>query len=253
MNPVPSPRLTGRSAIVTGGGRNIGREIAVRLAAEGCDVAIVGSTHRDELENTASEIADYGRKAAAVTADVSIPGEVDRMVAEVLASFGAIDILVNNAAIRSYQSVFDLSLADWNRSMAVNLSGPFYCSRAVIPAMIERGGGSIININGSVAYVGGQHPAVTASKTGLLGLTRSLALELGPVGIRVNSVVLGWIDTVRTAAPPAETMALDLGLTPLRRIGRVRDVANACVYLASEEASYVTGQSVHLNGGRYML
>jgi 3-oxoacyl-[acyl-carrier protein] reductase len=250
--------LKGKTALVTGASRNIGRAIALAYAGEGADLVLNTRANRDELEAVASECRKAGVRVVAVLGDVGDAAAVEAMVTTGLAELGAIDVLVCNAAIRPHKSITDTSLDEWHRVMAVNLHSAFYLARAVVPGMKERGRGSIIALGGQSSITGRPNTAaVTAAKSGLLGLIRSLAAELGPFGIRANMVIPGFIDTERRYAewyPEFRQTPRDspehLEKIPLRRLGRPEDIADACVYLASDASSYVTGDTIRVMGGR---
>jgi 3-oxoacyl-[acyl-carrier protein] reductase len=251
-------RLRGKTALVTGASRNIGRAIALAFAAEGADLVLNTRVNGEELQAVADECRKAGVRAVAALGDIGDPAAVDAMVAQGRAAFGAIDVLVCNAAIRPHKSLAETSLEEWHRVMSVNLHSAFYLARAVVPGMKERGSGSIIALGGQSSITGRPNTAaVTAAKTGLLGLVRALAAELGPAGIRVNMVVPGFIDTERRyaewypefrQAPPGAPEQLKE--IPLRRLGRPEDIADACVFLASDASAYVTGDSLRVMGGR---
>ena len=193
--------LAGRVALVTGSGRNIGRAIILRLAADGADVVVNARTNAAEADAVAAEARALGVRAIAVLGDVADRRAVDAMVEAAIAELGRIDILVNNAAIRPSKPFVDLTDDDWERVRGVVLDGAFYCTRAVVPGMIERGSGNIQLIVGGGAFSGGKERAhISAAKMGLVGLGRSLARELGPHNIRVNLVSPGIIDTTRDSA-----------------------------------------------------
>ena len=251
-------RLRGKTAFVTGASRNIGRAIALAFAAEGADLVVNTRVNRDELEAVAEECRKAGGRVVTALGDIGDPAAVESMVAQGRAALGPIDVLVCNAAIRPHTSIEETSLDDWHRVMSVNLHSAFYLARAVVPGMKERGAGSIIALGGMSSLTGRPNTAaVTAAKTGLLGLVRALAAELGPAGIRVNMVVPGFIDTERRYAewypefrekpPGAPEQVTQI---PLRRLGRPEDIADACVFLASEASAYVTGDALRVMGGR---
>src|SRR5258708_24459622 len=250
-------KLKGRTAFVAGASRNIGRAIALAFAAEGADLILNTRANRDELEAVAEECRKHGVRVASVLGDIGDTDAVETMVRNGLAVLGAIDVLVCNAAIRPHKSVTETSLEDWHRVFAVNLHSAFYLARAVVPGMKERGRGSIIALGGQSSLTGRPGTAaVTAAKTGLLGLVRALAAELGPSGIRVNMVVPGTIDTERRyaewypefrQAPPGSPDQLKR--IPLGRLGRPEDIAEACVFLASDASSYITGDALRVMGG----
>src|SRR5687767_8046006 len=251
-------KLAGRVALVTGASRNIGRAIALAYAAEGADLVLNTRANRDELEAVAAECRKAGVRVVPVLADIADAPAVTAMVQRGLAELGAIDVLVCNAAIRPHKSIEETSLEEWHRVLSVDLHSAFYLCRAVVPAMKTRGRGSIIALGGMSSLTGRPNTsAVTAAKSGLLGLIRALAAELGPFGIRANMVIPGFIDTERRyanwypefrEAPPGAPEQLKQ--IPLRRLGRPEDIADACVFLASDASSYVTGDSIRVMGGR---
>ncbi|HYU16085.1 MAG TPA: SDR family oxidoreductase [Candidatus Acidoferrum sp.] len=251
-------RLKGKTALITGASRNIGRAIALAFAAEGADLVLNTRVNREELEAVAGECRKAGVRAVPALADISDPAAVEAMVRQGLAGLEAIDVLVCNAAIRPHKAVTETSLEDWHHVLAVNLHSAFYLARAIVPAMKERGRGSIIAVGGQSSLTGRPNTAaVTAAKTGLLGLVRALAAELGPFGIRANMVVPGFIDTERRyaewypefrQAPPGAPEQLKQ--IPLGRLGRPEDIADACVFLASDASSYITGDTIRVMGGR---
>ncbi len=250
--------LEGRTAFITGASRNIGRAIALAFAAAGADLALNTRVNRDELDSVAAECRKAGVRVVPVLGDIADANVVDAMVARALGELGAIDVLVCNAAIRPHTPITETSLEDWHRVVGVNFHSAFYLARAVVPAMKARGRGSIIAIGGQSAITGRANTAaVTAAKHGLLGLVRALAAELGPFGIRANMVIPGFIDTerryaewypeFRTSPPSAPEHVKEI---PLRRLGRPEDIADACLYLASDASAYVTGDTIRVMGGR---
>ena len=251
-------RLAGKKAFITGASRNIGRAIALAFAAEGADLVLNTRANREELEGVAAECRKAGVRAVSVLGDVADAGAVDAMVKQGLAELGAIDVLVCNAAIRPHTSVTETSIEDWHRVLGVNLHSAFYLTRAVVPGMKERRQGSIIALGGQSSLTGRANTAsVTAAKTGLLGLVRALAAELGPFGIRANMVIPGTMDTERRyaewypefrQAPPGAPEQLKQ--IPLGRLGRPEEIADACVFLASDASSYITGDEIRVMGGR---
>ena len=245
--------LEDRVALVTGSGRNIGRATAIELARRGASVVVNARSNQDEANAVADEIAAMGGNAIAVIADVGVQEQVNSMVDAALAAFGRVDILVNNAGLRAADPITDMSTEKWRDVMAVNLDGPFFCSQAVIPGMIERGWGRIINVSGLNAFKGRADWAhVCASKMGALGLTRALAAELAEHNILVNHIVPGAFDTTPPpgqadafAGPPI-TRAVGI---PVGRLGLPEEIATTCAFLASDDASFITGQTIHVNGG----
>ena len=245
--------LEGKVAIVTGSGRNIGRATALELARRGASVVVNARSNRAEADAVVGEIEALGGKAIAAIADVGVQGEVNAMVDAALDAFGQVDILINNAGLRAADSITDMTVEQWRSVMAVNLDGPFFASQAVIPGMIERGWGRIINVSGLNAFKGRADWAhVCASKMGALGLTRALAAELAEHNILVNHIVPGAFDTTPPpeqadafAGPPA-TRAVGI---PVGRLGLPEEIATTCAFLASDDASFITGQTIHVNGG----
>ena len=218
----------------------------LEFARRGADVVVNSRSNRQEAESVAEEARDLGVQAIAVLADVGDQRQVDAMVSKAIEAFGRVDVLVNNAGLRRASPFTEMSLDEWRAVSAVNLDGPYFCCKAVVPGMISGGWGRIINVSGLNAFKGRAGWAhVCASKMGALGLTRALAMELAPLGILVNHIVPGAFDTTREGgrdtAPPA-------GI-PVGRLGLPEEVARTCAFLASDDASYVTGQTIHVNGG----
>jgi 3-oxoacyl-[acyl-carrier protein] reductase len=251
-------RLKGKAALVTGASRNIGRAVALAFAAEGADLVLNTRVNGGELEAVAAECRKTGVRVVTVLADVADAPAVEAMVRQGLAELGAIDVVVANAAIRPHKPITETSIDEWHRVMAVDLNSAFYLLRAVVPAMKERKRGSIIAIGGQSSFTARPNTAaVAAAKHGLLGLMRAAAAELGPFGIRANLVAPGYIDTERRYAEwypefreaPAGAPE-NLKQIPLRRLGRPEDIADACVFLASDASAYVTGDSIRVMGGR---
>jgi len=251
-------RLAGRTAFITGASRNIGRAIALAFANEGADLVLNTRVNRDELEAVAAECRKAGIRVVPVLGDIADAAAVEEMVNQGAAELGGIDVLVCNAAIRPHTAVTETSVDDWHRVMAVNLHSAFYLARAVVPGMKDRRHGSIIAVGGQSSLTGRPNTAaVTAAKTGLLGLVRALAAELGPFGIRANMVIPGTMDTERRyaewypefrQAPPGAPEQLKQ--IPLGRLGRPEEIADACVFLASDASSYITGDEIRVMGGR---
>ncbi|MDB5856569.1 MAG: fabG 5 [Ramlibacter sp.] len=247
----PKP-LAGRTALITGSGRNLGRGMAVGLARAGANIVLNG--HRDEaaLKATAAEVESHGVKAMTVLADVSKPDDVQRMVDGALDRFGSVDIAVSNVGLRLRQAFLEISVEDWRTVMETNLSAAFYLARAVLPSMKERRWGRIIHISGRDGFFTISHRAHNVTcKAGLHSLAKAIALEFGEFGITANTIAPGKMDTVRDEKHyPGyqEAWAEHLQKMPLRRLGLAEDVAEACLYLACG-GDYVTGQLLHLNGG----
>jgi 3-oxoacyl-[acyl-carrier protein] reductase len=242
--------LDGKVAMVTGASRGIGRAIALRLAEEGCDVAVNYHRSGATAQEVADEVVRLGRRALVLGADVASSGEVEAMVTAVEDEIGPVDILVNNAGIHKHHKSWEMSVEDWDRIIDVNLTGTFLTSRLLGPRMAERGWGRIVNISSVVAMSGTDHEAhYAASKAGIHGLTKSLALELSPRGVTVNAVAPGWIRTDMTADTTDQEMVEALRKVPLGRIGDPEEIASVVAYLASPESGYITGQVLHVNGG----
>jgi 3-oxoacyl-[acyl-carrier protein] reductase len=250
-------RLEGKTALVTGASRNIGRAIAVTLAREGADVFVAGNNSTRDLEETATECANLGVQAKPLYADVSKSVEVDKMIQQALDHAGKVDILISTTGLRPHRPFWEVTDEEWHQVLAVNLDSTFYLARALAPSMIDRKSGSIVALGGMSTITGGTNrAAVAASKAGLTGLIRSLATELGPHGIRANQVLPGLIDTERAHPewyPGGQPYLMRPGenesATPLGRMGTPEEVANACLFLASDESSYVTGHSLICAGG----
>jgi 3-oxoacyl-[acyl-carrier protein] reductase len=243
--------LKGRVALVTGAGRNIGRAIALELAAGGACVVVNARASRAEAEAVAAEI---GPDAMVAMADVTDRAAVDAMVAATLQRFGRLDILVNNAAVRGEKPFEALDAATWRKVLAICLDGAFNCAQACLPALKASGAGTIVNIGGLTAHTGAPERAhVVTAKAGLVGFTRALAHDLAPHAITVNNVSPGMMDTVRGAsAGHQQPKHHATHSTLLGRRGRPDEIGGAVRWLAGPAGRYVTGQVIHLNGGTYL-
>jgi 3-oxoacyl-[acyl-carrier protein] reductase len=246
----PARTLSGRVALVTGSGANLGRATALELARRGADVVINARTSRDEAEAVAREAEALGVRAIALLADVGVEEQVNAMVAQALERFGRIDILVNNAGFRGQGSIVDLTTEQWRAAMAVNSDGPFFCTRAVVPSMIANRWGRIITVSGENSINGRTDWAhICASKMGAWGMTMALAVELAPYNILVNHVVPGAWDLDAQSLADLGQAPQGLGI-PLGRTGFPQELANVYAFLASDDASYITGQTIRVNGGQ---
>jgi 3-oxoacyl-[acyl-carrier protein] reductase len=245
--------LAGKVALVTGAGKNIGRAIALTLARDGAAVAVNGRSDQAAVEAVVDEIRATGGQAVALMADVSDREQARALADQAAAALGGIDILVSNAGLRRQTAYLDISLAEWREIMSVALDGAFFLSQAAIPHMLARGGGAIIAMSGMSNHVGTPNRAhVSASKAGLEGLMRSLAVEFGGRGIRANCIAPGAIDTVRGASAGVLPNTLTIEGTPLGRRGTVEEIAGTVRLLAGPEGAYITGQTIHVNGGVYL-
>ena len=243
--------LRDRVAIVTGASRGIGRAVARRLAAAGA--AVVAVARGDHAEGVAEEIRAGGGRAVGVSVDVTDPQRIDAMVRVALDEHGRIDVLVNNAGIVRDQLALRMSSADWDAVVATNLTAAFTCARAVLRPMIRQRGGRIINVGSVVGRMGNAGQSnYAASKAGLEGFSKALAREVASRGITVNVVAPGMIDTDMTAGLSESAQAAMLAQIPMGRLGTTDDVAGAICFLASDEAAYVTGHVLAVNGGMYM-
>jgi 2-hydroxycyclohexanecarboxyl-CoA dehydrogenase len=245
-----------RVAVVTGGGSGIGLAIVRRLARDGLAVAIL-DIDAEAAAGAEKEVEDQGGVGLAVgDVDVSDRSRVDSAMAQVREVLGPVAVLVNNAGITGFRRFLEITDEKWDRVMAVNLDGAFYCTRAVVPDMIDAGWGRIVNISSSSAQGGQQYMVhYVASKAGLIGMTKALALELGPSGITVNTIPPSFVDTPMLRESERRGMlggSVDdhAATTPIRRAGLPEDIANACAFLVSDEAGYITGQVIGVNGGR---
>jgi len=244
--------LEGKVAVVTGGGRGIGRAIAAVLASHGAAVA-VWDLNLVSAKEVVAEIQDAGGNAIAVGGDV---GDADHVAAAaylIHQELGAVKILVNNAGITAYEPFVNITEESWDRMVRINLKGPFLVTKEFVPDMLEAGWGRIINISSSSAQTGAPSMAhYAASKGGVIGFTKALAIEFAAQGITVNNVPPGFVDTPLVRQGPVDVEA-SAATMPMKRVGQPEDVAHAVAYLASEEASYVTGQTLSVNGGRYLV
>jgi 3-oxoacyl-[acyl-carrier protein] reductase len=248
-------RFTGKVAVVTGAAQGIGAATARRLAAEGASVAVVDLTV-ERGQSVVDEITDAGGVAVVFGCDVSDEDSVLAMTDAVVERFGRLDILVNNAGITRDNLLFKMSRADWDAVLAINLTGVFLCSQAAQKHMVAQQGGKIVNLSSRSALGNRGQVNYAATKAGVQGLTATLALELGPFNINVNAVAPGYVATSMTAATasrvgatPEEHQERAAANTPLRRVGQPEEIASVIAFLASDDASYVSGQTLYVNGG----
>ena len=239
-----------QTVLITGGSRGIGRATARLFAENGCNVAVNYRRSAREAEKLCGELRREGARAVAVQADVAVRADVDRMVDRIGREFGGVDVLVNNAGIAQQKLFTDITPAEWDRMLAVNLTGMFHCCQAVLPHMIHRKSGRIVNLSSMWGVTGGSCEVhYSAAKAGVIGLTKALAKELGPSHITVNCVAPGVIDTDMLAPLSASDRAALAGETPLMRLGTPLEVAHAIFFLASDHAAFITGQVLSPNGG----
>lgn len=244
-------QLSGKSAIVTGGGRNIGRAIAHALAREGANVLINVRSNKTEADNVAREVRELGAMAAVHIGDVADPKAVAAMAEAGLAAFGRIDCLINNAALRAEKPFDAMSYEDWRKVMDLTLDAPFHCVKACLPALKQSGAGRVVNIGGMSAHTGAKRRAhVVTAKAGLVGFTRALANDLAEFGITANCVVPGLIGTPRPKDSPEPAHHLTHSTITGER-GKPEDVAGMVAFLCTPAARYITGQTIHTNGGAY--
>jgi 3-oxoacyl-[acyl-carrier protein] reductase len=242
--------LAGRVALVTGSARNIGRAIALELARGGAAMMVTARQSAFEAEGVAEEIRKAGGQASSTTADVGDPPAAARLIRATIEHFGRLDILVNNASVRREVDFADLEYAEWREIMATTLDGAYLCSRAALPHLVASEAGAIVNIGGLSSHSGASRRAhVIAAKAGLVGLTRALAHDLGPHRITVNCVAPGLIDTARVGAEPAHHAGK---MPPIGRKGTPEEIATLVRFLCGPDARYITGQTIHANGGLYM-
>jgi 3-oxoacyl-[acyl-carrier protein] reductase len=243
-------KLEGKVALITGSGRNIGRATALKLAAEGAHVVVNARSNQEEADAVVRAAQDLGVKALGVIADVAKKNEVEALAARALSAFGRVDILINNAAIRPHKPFTELTAADWEAVRGVVLDGALYLTRAVIESMVKHQYGRILFFTGEGAFVGGSGRAhVSAAKMGLVGFARGLASEFAPHNIRVNVVSPGSIDTSRANPEWYQGRVPNAAGIPLGRQGSVDEIAATCLFLVSDDGGFITGQTVHVNGG----
>jgi len=245
-------RLKDKVALITGGARGIGKAIAIAYAKDGADI-VVADVNLEEAQNTAKEIEGLGRKALAFTMDVTDYAKVEETINKILDKFAKIDILVNNAGITKDNLLLRMSQLEWDAVLNVNLKGTFNCIRAVSRVMIKQRSGKIISIASIIGLIGNPGQAnYSASKAGIIALTKTAAKELASRNINVNAVAPGFIQTDMTAKLTEELKQKMLSAIPLNKLGTPDDVAAVCLFLASEDSSYITGQTLVVDGGMVM-
>jgi len=248
--------LAGKTAVITGAGQNIGRAIALAFAGAGARVVVNGLRDRAKLDDICAEITAGGGEAMGVLADVSTPEGIVHLVETTLTRLGSVDIAVSNVGRRHHQGLLDITLEDWDSILRSNLTAAFLIARAALPHMIRQKWGRIIHISGRDGFFVKENRAhnVTA-KAGLHALAKAISLEFGPFGVTANTVAPGLINTTRDLNhyPDYKKMVRErVAAMPAQRIGTPQDVAEACLYIASPQASFITGQLLHVNGGEYM-
>ena len=246
--------LTGKSAVVTGGSRGIGRAIVLRLAQQGADVAFSYVANEVAAKETAAEVERLGRRALAVQADVSRPESADALIKAALESLGKVDILVNNAGVNRDDLIVRMSIEAWRDVLETDLFGAFYCIKAVTRPMLKARAGRIVNITSVSGQAGQMGQAnYSSAKAGLIGLTKATARELASRGITCNAVAPGFVATELANKLSQEWQDRIIAQTPLGRFGTPEEMANAVAFLASDEAAYITGQVLAVDGGLVMM
>ena len=254
-------RLSGKTAMITGASRNIGKEVALTFAREGADLVLNTRSSQPELEEVAAQCRELGVNTHVAMGDVTNPDRAQQMVQEGIDALGKIDVLVSNVAIRPHKPILEVSNEEWDMVMRTNLFPAFYLIKAALPGMMERRIGSIIALGGQAAITGRPETiSVTSAKHGLLGMLRAVAAEMAPYNIRANMVNPGSTDTERRNPEwYPEFQQVDRGSgdhvkgIPMGRQGTVQDIANACLFFASDESAYITGDRLNVVGGRYIV
>ena len=246
--------LKGKVALVTGGSRGIGRAVCLELARQGADVAVNYAGNEAAAQETAQACRELGVRAVVLRADVADAAACDAMVAQVLEQLGRLDILVNNAGVNSRIPFLELTEEEWHRMMGINLDGVFYCCKAVLPYMAERQSGTIINISSTASKTAHAHASICygASKAAVNSMTQKLAYEMGPYHIRVNGICPGPIETDMSLQWTKEYRTNVVKKIPLGVLGTTKNVADVAVFLASDMAGFINGETINVNGGSYM-
>ena len=245
--------LQGKCAVITGASRGIGREIALQFAKEGANIVLNYRSSEEEALELKKELDKLGSNTLTIKADVSNFDEAENLIKEAKNTFGKVDILVNNAGITKDTLLIRMKEEDFDKVIEVNLKGAFNCLRAVSPIMIRQKEGKIINMSSVVGVVGNAGQVnYSASKAGVIGMTKSLAREIGSKNINVNAIAPGFIDTDMTKVLSEDQKKNIISSVPLKRLGQVGDIANLAVFLASDKSNYITGQVIHVDGGMAM-
>ncbi|QXM05889.1 3-oxoacyl-[acyl-carrier-protein] reductase [Crassaminicella indica] len=245
--------LAGKVAVVTGGSRGIGKAIALKLASLGANIVVNYTSNAAKAEEVVKEIKDMGKFAIALKADVSNAEEVQSFIKEVEEKFDTIDILVNNAGVTRDTLLMKMKEEDWDKVMNINLKGTYNCTKAVIRKMMKQKSGKIVNVASVVGITGNAGQAnYAASKAGVIGFTKSIAKELGSRGINVNAVAPGFIETDMTDVLSDKVKEELIKQIPMKKLGKAEDVANVVAFLCSDQASYITGQVLNIDGGMAM-
>ncbi len=246
-------QLDGRTALVTGASRGIGRAIALALAEEGADIAVNFVSSEGPAKEVAEQIRKMGRRALLAQADVADYPDTFRMAQDILKEFGHLDILINNAGINSDKTFVKMDHASWRRVLAINLDGVFNCTKVFIDQMLQQNWGRVVNITSVIGQIGNFGQAnYAASKAGVAAFTKSLAKELASKGITVNCVAPGFTETEMVDAIPERVKNKLLDQIPMRRFGKSEEVARSCVFLCSRDGDYITGAELSINGGLFM-
>lgn len=245
--------LKGKSAIITGASRGIGKAIAIKFAKEGANIVINYRNNEEEALKVKEELEQLGVKTLIVKADISDLKQAENLIKQAKKEFGQVDILINNAGITKDNLIIRMKESEFDQVIKINLKGAFNCLKAVTPIMLKQRSGKIVNMSSVVGVIGNPGQVnYCASKAGLIGMTKSLAREIGIRGINVNAIAPGFIDTDMTRVLTEEQKKNILSQIPLNKFGNIEDIANTALFLASENSNYITGQVIHIDGGMAM-
>lgn len=245
--------LKGKSAIITGASRGIGKAIAIKFAKEGSNIVINYRNNEEEALKVKEELEQLGVKTLIVKADISDLKQAENLIKQAKKEFGQVDILINNAGITKDNLIIRMKESEFDQVIKINLKGAFNCLKAVTPIMLKQRSGKIVNMSSVVGVIGNPGQVnYCASKAGLIGMTKSLAREIGVRGINVNAIAPGFIDTDMTRVLTEEQKKNILSQIPLNKFGNIEDIANTALFLASENSNYITGQVIHIDGGMAM-